>query len=129
MGDAKLSKYALYHSSKETKENAFFTSHYICHLFLSPKGYVLYIYKKHSHLCEQFPLSLSNAASSLFVTHFFLTSFYVSSSFYDMCFILKSFQVKKHFCTFLAQQILGRLSLRLYRPFFERCENLDHEGH
>ena len=108
--------------SEESKQNVFFISCYVFHLFLSLKGHVLYIYKKHSHLHKYSFQSPSNTASPLFTTHFFLTSFYISSSFYETCFILKSFQVKKRLCTFLSHQILGRLSLRLYRPFSERCE-------
>lgn len=121
------SKYTLYHLSEKTKQNVFFISHYIFHLLLSLKGHVFYIYKKHSHLrkhsfhclCLTQPPPCSRPI-------FFLTSFYIRSSFYETCFILKSFQVKKRFCTFLSQQILGRLSLRPYRPFSERSENLHH---
>lgn len=64
-------KYILFHLSEETKQNVSFISRYIFHLFLSLKGHMLYIYKKHSHLHKHSFQSPSNTAASLFTTHFF----------------------------------------------------------
>lgn len=61
-----------HHLSEETQQNASLVSATYSICFLLPGQHMLYIYAICSHLRKLFPLSLSNTASSLFTTFFFL---------------------------------------------------------